>query len=58
MLRATYSFGVETHSDRKAGSSYTAAVPGWSTSPPPGVVSDSPVSSSVLRPDRIIGQPP
>ena len=24
----------------------------------PGVVSNSPVSSSVFRPDRIIGQPP
>jgi hypothetical protein len=24
----------------------------------PGVVRDSPVSSSVLRPERIIGQPP
>jgi hypothetical protein len=31
---------------------------GWAYISEPGVVSVSPVSSSVFRPERIIGQPP
>jgi hypothetical protein len=48
-----------------AGARVTLARAGWNPPPPaqvyisePGVVSNSPLSNQVFRPERIMGQPP